>query len=272
MLQKQYRYMSISALALAALGLTANAQQACDLSDGLGLQPAAFQTETEACFEGLNGVTPDTFMQGQLGQFAAADRSDAGKASLKNLATLNEAARIHAYDMAVRGYVAHEDMEGRSHLDRVRLLDRTHLMGAFGANMAIVDDSATPEEAYRALMADPANKANLKRGEFDHTGVAAVRANGRIYLVQLFSRVEGTLQAPMPTQMNGKTDLKAVFAESRAEPLGWSVVSTSGNVLAKGIGDSVPASELKGQSGYLTIDMALGKDRYTLKGPAVSLF
>ncbi|WP_290480625.1 hypothetical protein, partial [Hyphomonas sp. UBA2660] len=61
--------MSISALALAALGLTANAQQACDLSDGLGLQPAAFQTETEACFEGLNGVTPDTFMQGQLGQF-----------------------------------------------------------------------------------------------------------------------------------------------------------------------------------------------------------
>ena len=191
--------MSISALALAALGLTANAQQACDLSDGLGLQPAAFQTETEACFEGLNGVTPDTFMQGQLGQFAAADRSDAGKASLTNLATLNEAARIH-------------------------------------------------------------------------TGVAAVRANGRIYLVQLFSRVEGTLQAPMPTQVNGKTDLKAVFAESRAEPLGWSVVSTSGNVLAKGIGDSVPASELKGQSGYLTIDMALGKDRYTLKGPAVSLF
>ncbi|CAN0518726.1 unnamed protein product, partial [Scytosiphon promiscuus] len=185
MLQKQYRYMSISALALAALGLTANAQQACDLSDGLGLQPAAFQTETEACFEGLNGVTPDTFMQGQLGQFAAADRSDAGKASLTNLATLNEAARIHAYDMAVRGYVAHEDMEGRSHLDRVRLLDRTHLVGAFGANMAIVDDSATPEEAYRALMADPANKANLKRGEFDHTGVAAVRANGRIYLVQL---------------------------------------------------------------------------------------
>ena len=88
MLQKQYRYMSISALALAALGLTANAQQACDLSDGLGLQPAAFQTETEACFEGLNGVTPDTFMQGQLGQFTAADRSNAGKASLENLATL----------------------------------------------------------------------------------------------------------------------------------------------------------------------------------------
>ncbi|MEP0316524.1 MAG: CAP domain-containing protein [Hyphomonas sp.] len=264
--------MSISALALAALGLTANAQQACDLSDGLGLQPAAFQTETEACFEGLNGVTPDTFMQTELRRFTEAARTSAGKDRLENLPTLKKAAMIHAYDMAVRGYVAHDDLEGRSHLDRVRLLDRSHLMGAFGANMAIVDDSATAAEAYDALMADSANRANLTREEFDHTGVAAVRANGRIYLVQLFSRVEGKLQAPVPTQMNGKTDLKAVFAESRAEPLGWSVVSTSGNVLAQGIGNSVPASELKGQSGYLTIDMALGRDRYTLKGPAVSLF
>jgi len=264
--------MSISALALAALGLTANAQQACDLSDGLGLQPAAFQTETEACFEGLNGVTPDTFMQTELRRFTEAARTSAGKDRLENLPTLKKAAMIHAYDMAVRGYVAHDDLEGRSHLDRVRLLDRSHLMGAFGANMAIVDDSATAAEAYDALMADSANRTNLTREEFDHTGVAAVRANGRIYLVQLFSRVEGKLQAPVPTQMNGKTDLKAVFAESRAEPLGWSVVSTSGNVLAQGIGNSVPASELKGQSGYLTIDMALGKDRYTLKGPAVSLF
>jgi Cysteine-rich secretory protein family len=264
--------MSISALALAALGMTANAQQACDLSNGLSLQPAAFQTETEACFEGLNGVTADTYMQNELGRFSDAARLSAGKDGLKNLSTLNEAARIHAFDMAVRGYVAHEDLEGRSHLDRVRLLDRSHLMGAFGANMAIVDDSATAGEAYKALMADPANVANLKRDEFDHTGVAAVRANGRIYLVQLFSRVEGTLTAPVPTQMNGRTDLKAVFAESRAEPLGWSVVSTSGDVLAQGLGDRVPASELKGTSGYLTIDMALGKDRYTLKGPAVSLF
>ena len=272
MLQKHYRYMSISALALAALGLTAHADQGCDLSNGLGLQPAAFQTETEACFEGLNGVSADTFMQSQLRVFTDATRTENGKEGLESLAALNEAARIHAYDMAVRGYAAHEDLEGRSHLDRVRLLDRTHLIGAFGANMAIVDDAATAEEAFRALMADPANKANLVRGEFDHAGIAAVRANGRIYLVQLFSRVEGKLKSPVPAQMNGKTDLKAVFAESRAEPLGWSVVSTSGDVIAQGIGDSVPASELKGKTGYLTIDMALGADRYTLKGPAVSLF
>ena len=272
MLQAHYKFMSISALALAALGLTANADTSCDLTDGLGLQPAAFQTETEACFEGLNGVKSDTFMENELRRFSTDTREQTHEDAQANLASLNEAARIHAYDMAVRGYIAHEDKEGRGHLDRVRLLDRQRLIGAFGANMAIVDETATAEEAYAALMADPANAANITRHAFDHMGVAAVKADGRIYLVQLFARVEGKLEAPVPAQMSGRTDLKAVFAESSAEPLGWSVVSAEGDVLAQGIGNFAPATAFEGKSGYLNIDMALGNDRYTLKGPAVALF
>ena len=263
--------MSISALALAALGLTANANE-CNLSDGLALQPAAFQTETEACFEGLNGVKSDTFMESELRRLAAGTRATAHEDELANLPSLNEAARIHGYDMAVRGYIAHDDLEGRSHLDRVRLLDRQRLIGAFGANIAVVEDGASAEEAYQALMADPANAQNVTRQSFDHMGVAAVKAHGRIYLVQLFAHVEGKLEAPLPAEMNSRTDLKAVFAESRAEPLGWSVVSAEGEVLARGIGNWAPASATEGKSGYLNIDMALGKDRYTLKGPAISLF
>ena len=272
MLQINYKYLSISALALAALGLTAYADSSCDLTDGLSAQPAAFQQETEACFEGLNGVKSDPQLQIELRRLTEAARSERGNKDLANLVSLSEAARIHGYDMAVRDYVAHDDPEGRSHLDRVRLLDRRVLIGAFGANMAVVDENATAEEAFAALMADPANVANLNRTAFDHMGIAAIRADGRIYLIQLFARVDGQLEAPLPANMSQRTDLKAVFAESRAEPVGWSVVSADGDVLAKGIGDTAPASSLKGQSGYLNIDMALGKDLYTLKGPAVSLF
>ncbi|KCZ48862.1 CAP domain-containing protein [Hyphomonas pacifica] len=272
MLQINYKYMSISALALAALGLTAYADSSCDLTDGLSAQPAAFQKETDACLEGLNGVNADSYMQNQLRHLTAAARSERGIKELTNLPSLNRAALIHAYDMAVRDYIAHDDPEGRSHLDRVGLLDRRVLIGAFGANMAVVDENATAEEAFAALMADPANVANLNRMAFDHMGVTAVKANGRIYLIQLFARVEGQLEAPLPVNMSQRTDLRAVFAESRAEPVGWSVVSADGDVLAKGIGDTAPAYSLTGQSGYLNIDMALGKDLYTLKGPAVSLF
>ena len=62
MLQNFYRNMSISALALAALGLAANADQGCDLTDGLAVQPAAFQTEAEACLSGVDGAESDTFL------------------------------------------------------------------------------------------------------------------------------------------------------------------------------------------------------------------
>lgn len=198
--------MSISALAFAALGLTASAEQECDLSDGLALQPAAFQMEAAACFRGVEGARSDISMESEILRLAAEARSDTGRAALDNLSTLNDAARIHAFDMAVRGYIAHEDPEGRGHLDRVALLDRSHLMGAFGANIAVIDDSATPEQAFGALMSDPVNADNLVRSAFDHWGIAAVRANGRIYLVQLFSSVEGRLDDPLTAQVIGRAD------------------------------------------------------------------
>ena len=272
MLQNFYRNMSISALALAALGLAANADQGCDLTDGLAVQPAAFQTEAEACLSGVDGAESDTFLQMELRRLADEARAGAGQGQLEHLASLTAAAQVHAYDMAIRGYIAHRDPEGRSHLERVRLLERTHLIGAFGANMAVIEDSASAAEAFRALMSDPVNAENTVRSEFDHTGIAAVRANGRIYLVQLFSGVEGKLNAPMPVRISSRTDLKAQFADSRAKPVGWSFVSLAGKVLARGKGSRVPATQFAGEAGYLTIDMARDDDLYTLKGPAVSQF
>lgn len=215
MLQQRYRYMSISALALAALGLAANADQGCDLSDGLALQPAAFQSETVACLETAKGVEADIYMQNELSRLTDAVRTSQGTDGLKTLKSLNEAARIHAFDMATRDYIAHSDPEGRGHLDRVRLLERTHLIGAFGANMAVISDFATASEAFDALKSDPVNADNMARAEFDHMGIAAVRANGRIYVVQLFSGVEGRRDTPLPSHISSHNYRAAKYAAAR---------------------------------------------------------
>ena len=215
MLQRCYKYMSISALALAALGLAANADQECDLSDGLALQPAAFQSETVACLQSAQGVEADPFMQTELSRLTDAMRTSQGADGLKSLQSLNEAARIHAYDMATRDYIAHSDPEGRGHLDRVRMLERTHLIGAFGANTAVISDFGTAAEAFNALKSDPVNAANMARSEFDHMGIAAVRANGKIYIVQLFSGVEGRVDSPSPDYVSSKVNSEVRLAQAR---------------------------------------------------------
>ena len=70
---------------------------------------------------------------------------------LQSLSSLIDAARLHAYDMAVRGYAAHEDLEGRTHLDRVRMMERSRLIGAFGANVVVVKAGTSAEDTDREV-------------------------------------------------------------------------------------------------------------------------
>ena len=269
MLRNAYKILSVSALALAALSGPSFADPACDLSDGYGVTPAAFQKEADACLEGINGLTTDTYMANQLLALAGEQRASQGVSELQSLSSLIDAARLHAYDMAVRGYAAHEDPEGRTHLDRVRMMERSRLIGAFGANVVIVKAGTSAEDIQKAMMADKANAANFKRNEFDHMGIAAVEANGMMYVVELFARIDGRLDAPMPVVAAPRTNLAANYND-KLEPVGWSVVSANGETLMRGIGDKLPASIPSMAEGFLQVDVALGKDVYTLKGPAIS--
>ncbi len=262
--------MSLSVLAFAALGATASADPSCDLTDGFAITPAAFEQEADACFEGLVGVSADTWIENQLLNKAAAVRDDANYDALTPMASLRLAARAHAYDMAVRGYVGHDDLEGRTHLDRVRMFDRTELIGAFGANIAILKAGATADEIQAALLADPANKANMERRDFDHIGVAAVEADGKLYVVQLFARVEGSLRSPLPATAQPNMNIAANLEDKGASLVGWSIVTASGETVAQGTGRKLPAVLPANANGFLQLDVEYGRDVYTLKGPAIS--
>lgn len=269
MLKQTYKILSVSALAFAVLSGPSLADTGCDLSDGYGMTPTAFLDEANACMQGVDGVSADASLEGELLSLANETRAGQGQAGVEALDSLTEAARLHAYDMAVRHYAAHEDLEGRSHLDRVRMVERSRLIGAFGANIVVVKAGLPAEEIQKALTADAANASNFKRAEFDHMGIAAVEADGMLYIVELFARVDGTLDTPLPPVAAPRTDIAANFSD-KLEPVGWSVVSPSGETLMRGIGRKLPANLPTIEEGYLQVDVALGTDVYTLKGPALS--
>jgi uncharacterized protein YkwD len=271
MLRHTYKILSVSALALAALSgpSFAEADAACDLSNGYAIAPSAFQQEANACLKDASGAEADAIMADKLLRLASAQRASEGGSELQMLNSLNEAARLHALDMAVRGYASHEDLEGRSHLDRVRMMERSALIGAFGANIVIVKAGTSAEDVQKVIMADEVNAANLTRNEFDHMGAAAVEANGVLYVVELFARVDGQLNTPVPMVAAPRTNLAANYNDN-FRPVGWSVVSASGETLMRGIGSKLPASVPEISEGFLQMDVEHGNSIYTLRGPAIS--
>jgi uncharacterized protein YkwD len=270
MLQMCYKFMSMSALAIAAFTLPASAVSTCDLADGLPLDPSAFNQEVSACYNSQGDSKQSARLEHQL--IDATDRARAadGKAALTPLASLEEAARIHAMDMAARDYAGHADPEGRGHLERVRMIDRTVLIGAAGANIAIVEGEHDADSLFEALRRDPVNADNLTRSAFTHTGIGIATGNGRTYIVQLFARVDGQLNSPLPVQISGNEDISAQFEEKGLQLVNWRLTSAHGDTLDRGYGSTMTGSLQPGQQAYLTLDVARNNTEFAIRGPIVT--
>lgn len=271
MLHNKIKRPAFVALAFAALAGYAAAETSCDLTDGYAMDPTAFTTEAAACLEGVNGINIDTWLEREVRRQTRETRSAANMDDLENLASLNEAARLHAMDMVARKYAAHQDLEGRDHLDRVRILDRQRLIGASGANLTVLPVSASPEDTFDALVSDKSNAANLTREAFTHMGIGAASDGEQLYVVQLFARVDGTLKKALPMVLASKTDLSATYAESSFTPVGWHLEDSNGKMVASGSNERLSAQTGSQNLSKLSIDIAYGNDIYTLKGPIVSL-
>ena len=246
-----------------------SAPAACELADGLpGSVSAAFD-QAEACLAGApSGVTVRQDLLADVAALSERHRVRLGLATLGDRDTLSGAALIHAMDMAAREYAAHEDLEGRSHLYRMRLLDRQVLISSSGANVIVLPaEGTTAIDVFNAIISDPVNDANLSRAGFTDSGLGIVEANGLLYVVQVFARVEGELAQPMPVALSDRTSLRMSLAETGFRFDGWTLAGADGRNLERGINPLI-ASPSRGQDeAFLEVSVSNGLETYVLKGP-----
>ncbi len=146
------------------------------------------------------------------------ERAAIGLPALKPDVRLRAAARLHAQDMAVRDFFAHEsDKPGFETPSK-----RVHKAGAldFGAGENIAFNEVSPDETGGMLMEQwmnsPPHRASILDRNYTHIGVGVYRhSDGRIYGVQNFVRREldvtaDTTRAVLEirqVKLEGKADL-----------------------------------------------------------------
>ncbi|WP_182482186.1 CAP domain-containing protein [Henriciella barbarensis] len=274
MLQKYDVPRALALLAVAAssgalMTLPADAQSACTLDNGYAGGLVSYVTEVESCL----AVNRNFEAGAESDLFAATNshRTTAGMSALNRRATLDRAARAHALDMAARGYAGHDDLEGRGHTYRMRALDRQVLAGATGANVAVLSANATPAEIFEAISADSANQRNLLHEGFTDTGLGIAEADGRLYVVQMLTTVDGELESPLPLQVVGATTITPRVKQNYFRTAGWKLSDAAGNRLAGGTMMRMHDAAIDSRdTGYLDVLVQLDADTYVLKGPIVT--
>ncbi len=116
-----------------------------------------------------------------LGIIAAA-RTETGAPTLRRDADLDEAALLHAEDMAAHGFVAHESPRTGDPSARVAMVG--FVFARVGENVA---RAASAEEAAMSLVASEAHRAQMVDAGFTHVGVAVVEGEDGFYVVEVFA-------------------------------------------------------------------------------------
>lgn len=266
---------TVAALAAASAAFAGSALAANDGPCRLGAADLPTDVQAYAEMAGTclshppDGVQLRPDLEARLLKAINARRDRADIDALEGREGLTKAARLHAMDIALRDYIAHKDPEGRSHLDRIRLLDRTGLYGEAGGNIAIVgvDKAGSIDER---ISADEVNYANLTRPGFTHAGVGVVEAEGRLYAVELFARLDGELSEPLPYKVTRLDNIHPRFADDSFALERVSLESTGGKRLGLSLNPRLVNIEHTGETASLDIAASDGETVYTLRGPTVT--
>lgn len=177
-------------------------------------------------------------------------------------------ADAHARDMAINGYVGYTDQSGLTLLDKVRIADRTALIGSFASSVAVLDAGASAQMIHNAIQSDAGNAESLRR-DFSEAGIGSYVDGGRVFVVQIFARIDGELDIPLPMQVTDGRRIQYSLNSENMTAVGWSVRDESGDILARGGGRRIQTGSPATLKGYLNLDVAMGTDVYTLRGPFV---
>ena len=132
-------------------------------------------------------LTVPAFAQNVSEQYLLAaanqDRAQRKLPPLKIDEHLNQAARLHAYEMMKRGTISHQ-FEGEA-----GLAERAGQSGAHFSlvteNVAEASNSATIHDLW---MHSSGHRANLLDAQVDSVGIAVLQKNGQLYAVEDFAR------------------------------------------------------------------------------------
>lgn len=267
-------FHAASMLALAAAGgaisaSPAAAGSACQLGDGYATELVAYVDQVTACLDQTDVFDP--VLENLLFELTNSDRADAGVARLNRRASLDQAARAHALDMAERGYAGHNDLEGRGHVYRMRALDREVFASVTGGNVAVLESGTEARAIYRAIQADETNRANMFRDSFTDTGIGVAEKGGKVYVVQMLTRIDGELSHPLPLKIAGMTEISPRLNEAMFRAASWSLTDASGRRLSGSRAMRLSETALSpAQEAYLNLIVEVDTDVYVLRGPAVS--
>ncbi|MBZ5654163.1 MAG: CAP domain-containing protein [Acidobacteriia bacterium] len=133
-------------------------------------------------------TSEDAAAERELLELANRDRREAGVPPLRADESLTAAARAHAQLMVANAQLEHQFSGEPSLLERIAHVSALRLDRA-GENIAHDSCAAGAEEAF---MHSPAHRRNLLDPGFNVAGFAAIRSQGRLYVVQDFGREVAT--------------------------------------------------------------------------------
>ena len=266
---------SVSLLAFAAMGGlaftgAAQADESCANMHSVEAGLVGYVTAATACVQSSQVLAHDA--EQALSEHINAIRMDLQLSQLDRRTSLDMAAQAHAIDMIERGYVAHLDPEGRSHLYRVRAFDRTGLIGDFGAVVMQTSADLNAAEVTAELSRDAQNAANLIENSFTDIGVGIAVADGRQLVVLAFADVEGDLEQSMPLAPESGQSLAVEFEQYEMQPVTWRYEQAdTGELIRRSFLAELNPERLPLESDTaLIIEAQAGGEAVSLKGPLVT--
>jgi uncharacterized protein YkwD len=202
-----FRALALSfAIAISAVspGLcTAQAPQAVEFSshDASTKQPTPQSNSAVG-----SSSAEDSAAENELLEAANQSRERAGVPPLRMDESLREAARTHAQQMIANQRLDHQFSGEPSLMDRIAQVSFSPPTNALkidraGENVAY---ATTAPEVNTALMHSPPHRENLLDTGFNVAGIAAIRSQGRLYVVQDFAHQIPSYSAEQSDKLVGR--------------------------------------------------------------------
>lgn len=150
------------------------------------LSPLAVELRVAAAEVGATASASVAATEQGIRECANHNRRVRGIAPLAAGIPLNRARRLHAANMARRGFFDHTDPEGRGPAERVGIFDRGDRFSFIGENISAGYDSVAA--ACRGWMRSSGHRRNILDADYTHIGGGFARGGpyGRYY-VQVFA-------------------------------------------------------------------------------------